>query len=87
MYVGQGVDRLDGKAKITGSAKYAAEFNLPGMTHGVLVQSTIAAGKITGFDLAAAQAMPGVLAIITTDNAETLRNLKPAPQKVTFPLL
>lgn len=87
MYVGQGVDRLDGKAKITGGAKYAAEFNLPGMTHGVLVQSTIAAGKITGFDLAAAQAMPGVLAIITTDNAETLRNLKPAPQKVTFPLL
>ncbi|MCB8877823.1 xanthine dehydrogenase family protein molybdopterin-binding subunit [Acidisoma silvae] len=87
MYVGQGVDRIDGKAKITGGAKYAAEFDLPGTAHAVLVQSTISAGKITGFDLVLAEAMPGILAIITTDNAEKLGNLKAAPQKVTYPLL
>ncbi|MCB8884064.1 xanthine dehydrogenase family protein molybdopterin-binding subunit [Acidisoma cellulosilytica] len=70
-----------------GGAKYAAEFELPDMAHAVLVQSTIAAGKILGFDLIAAKAMPGVLVIITPDNAEKLHNLKPAQQKVTYPLL
>jgi xanthine dehydrogenase YagR molybdenum-binding subunit len=87
MFVGQGVDRRDGKSKITGAAKYAAEFDIPGLAHAVLVQSTISAGTIRGFDLKTAQAMPGVLAIITPDNAARLRNLKPSQQKVTYPLL
>ena len=43
-----------------------------GVVHAVLVQSTIAAGSITGFDLKPAQGMPGVLTIITPENAARL---------------
>ena len=67
--IGPGVDRKDGKLKVTGGAKYAAEFAVPGVTHGCLVQSTIPKGTITGIDTAAAEAAPGVLAVITHKNA------------------
>ena len=73
MYVGQGLDRVDARAKVTGRARYAAEFAPQNLVHAVLVQSTVAAGSIEGFDLAAARAMPGVLAIITPDNAPKLK--------------
>jgi xanthine dehydrogenase YagR molybdenum-binding subunit len=79
--IGQPIDRVDGPLKVTGTAKYAAEFNAPNQVHAVLVQSTIAAGSITGFDLAQAQGMPGVLAIITPDNAVKLANPKAGPMK------
>jgi len=82
--IGQGIDRVDGRLKVTGQARYAAEFAVPGVVHAVLVNSTIGAGAITGFDLTAAQAMPGVLAIITPDNAPKLR-IKQQP--VHAPLL
>ena len=55
--------------------------------HAVLVQSTIAAGGIAGFDLAEAQGMPGVLTIITPDNAPKLPDKKDASQAVNAPLL
>jgi len=51
--------------KVTGGARYAAEFKHAGMTHGVLVMSKIASGRITGIDAKAAEAQPGVLAVIT----------------------
>jgi xanthine dehydrogenase YagR molybdenum-binding subunit len=79
--IGKPIDRVDGHLKVTGAAKYAAEFNLPNIVHAVLVQSTIAAGSIAGFDLAEAQGMPGVLAIITPDNATKLANPKAGPAK------
>jgi xanthine dehydrogenase YagR molybdenum-binding subunit len=82
--IGQGIDRVDGRLKVTGQARYAAEFAVPDVVHAVLVNSTIGAGAITGFDLAAAQAMPGVLAIITPDNAPKLRI---GSQSVRAPLL
>jgi xanthine dehydrogenase YagR molybdenum-binding subunit len=69
---GKPIDRIDARLKVTGAARYAAEFHVPGVVHAVLVQSTIAAGSITGFDLKEAQGMPGVLAIITPDNAGKL---------------
>jgi xanthine dehydrogenase YagR molybdenum-binding subunit len=84
--IGKPLDRVDGRLKVTGAARYAAEFSVPGLVHAVLVQSTIASGGIAGFDLAEAQDMPGVLAIITPDNA--LKLPKPAdPQIVKAPLL
>ncbi len=76
--IGQPVDRVDGRLKVTGAAKYAAEFDVPDVVHAVLVQSTIGAGAVTGFDLRPAHDMPGVLAIITPDNAPTLASKKPA---------
>ncbi len=87
MYVGQPIDRIDGRHKVTGTAAYAAEFAQPGLVHAVLVQSTIAAGEITGFDQSLAAGMPGVLAIITPDNAPKLQTDKAAQQTVTAPLL
>src|ERR1700712_2594625 len=85
--IGQPIDRLDGRLKVTGAAKYAAEFRIPNTVHAVLVQSTIAAGSIAGFDLGQANAMQGVLAIITPDNAGKLHHPEKVPQAVAGPLL
>ena len=85
--IGQGIDRVDGRLKVTGRARYAAEFAVPDVVHAVLVQSTIGAGAITGFDLATAQKMPGVIAIITPDNAPKLHTQGGAQQTVRAPLL
>jgi xanthine dehydrogenase YagR molybdenum-binding subunit len=85
--IGKPIDRIDGHLKVTGAAKYAAEFRVPAAVHAVLVQSTIAAGSISGFDLQEAQGMPGVLAIITPDNAGKLSHPEKVPQAVAGPLL
>lgn len=87
MVVGQPIDRADGKLKVTGGAKYAAEFGMPGLVHAVLVQSTVPAAEIEGFDLAQAQTMPGVLAIITPDNALRLQIRQASQQTIIAPLL
>ena len=87
MIVGQPVDRRDGRMKVTGRARYAAEFPVQGLVHAVLVQSTVAAGTIVAFDTTAAKSQPGVLAIITPDDAERLQLKKAAQQMVTAPLL
>jgi len=87
MITGQPIDRRDGRQKVTGTARYAAEFQVPGVVHAVLVQSTIAAGSIDGFDLAEAQGMPGVIAIVTPDNALKLTRAGWARSVITAPLL
>jgi xanthine dehydrogenase YagR molybdenum-binding subunit len=70
--IGQPVDRIDGPAKVTGTAPYASDFTFPDLAHAVLVQSTIAAGTITGIDAARAEAAPGVLAVLTHQNVPAL---------------
>lgn len=70
--VGQPVSRVDGHAKVTGAAKYAAEFPLPGLVHGVLATSTLAKGKILSIDTAATLKEPGVLAVLTHQNLPKL---------------
>ena len=87
MITGQPIDRRDGRLKVTGAAPYAAEFQIPNIVHAVLVQSTVGAGSITGFDLQVAQAMPGVLAIITPNNVGALAGKTDNPQTVSAPLL
>lgn len=44
-YIGKPTSRVDGRAKVTGEAKYAAEFNVPNLTYGYVVSSEIAKGK------------------------------------------
>jgi xanthine dehydrogenase YagR molybdenum-binding subunit len=73
--IGKPIDRIDARLKVTGAAKYAAEFNQPQMAYAFPVSATIAKGAITGFDESAAKAAGGVLTIITHENA---RRLKPA---------
>src|SRR5205823_8799935 len=68
-HVGQPVNRVDGRAKVTGQAKYAAEYHVPDLAHGVVVCSTIARGRITTIDAGAALKLPGVLQVFTHENA------------------
>ncbi len=57
--------RHDGVDKVTGRANYGADFSLPGMIHGVVVRSPHAHARIVSIDTSAAEAMPGVKAVIT----------------------
>lgn len=74
--LGQPVNRVDGRLKVTGRAKYSAEFQLPNMTYAVLLQSTITKGRILEVDISAAEKEPGVIKIITYKNAPKLNETK-----------
>ena len=66
--IGEPLSRIDGRLKVTGGAKYAAEWDIPNMAHAVAFQSTIGSGRITDIDASEAEKLPGVLAIITYKN-------------------
>jgi xanthine dehydrogenase YagR molybdenum-binding subunit len=68
-WIGDPIDRVDGRLKVTGAAKYAAEYEVPGLTYGVLVSATVAKGRIKTIDTGAAERAPGVLSVITHLNA------------------
>lgn len=86
--IGAPLPRVDGRLKVTGGAKYAAEFKLPDLAYAVLVQSTIARGRAVGFDTGAAEAAPGVLLVMTPRNAPRLARAKEGvPDGADFPLL
>jgi xanthine dehydrogenase YagR molybdenum-binding subunit len=70
--IGKPVSRVDGRQKVTGSARYAAEFDQPGQTYGVIVRSTIANGRVSSIDSAAAERAPGVVVVLTHRNAPKL---------------
>lgn len=70
--VGQGIDRVDGRLKVTGAAIYSAEHRLPGLAHAVMVLSTVPKGRIASIDSAAVDRMAGVIAIMTHQNAPRL---------------
>jgi xanthine dehydrogenase YagR molybdenum-binding subunit len=67
-YIGTATSRIDGVAKVTGAAKYAAEFNAPGLLHSSVVTSTIAKGRMTRIDTSAAKRIKGVLDVLTHMN-------------------
>lgn len=72
--VGKATDRIDGPLKTTGSALYAYEHNevAANPAYGFVVGSSIAKGRITAMNLREAKAAPGVLAIVTAENAGKL---------------
>ena len=72
--IGKPTDRIDGKFKTTGTAQYAYERHdvAPNAAYGYVVGAGIAKGRIASMDLAAAKAAPGVIAIVTADNAGPL---------------
>jgi xanthine dehydrogenase YagR molybdenum-binding subunit len=67
-YIGADTSRIDGRAKVTGAAKYAAEFNVPDLAHGSVITSNIAKGRILRIDTSRAQRVPGVLDVLTHAN-------------------
>ena len=76
--IGAPVDRLEGDSKVRGQALYAVEHPVDGPVHAHLVQSTIARGRITAIDTSAALAEPGVLDVVTHQNAPALSSTEDA---------
>src|SRR5216684_7982678 len=68
--IGRPLDRVDGRLKVTGSATYAFEYASQGSAaYGVIVPAAIGKGRILGLDVSDAQRAPGVLLVLTKDNA------------------
>ena len=70
--MGEGRERVDARAKVTGRARYTAEQQLDDMAHAVLVLSTIARGRIQRIDADAARRVPGFVALLTHENSAPL---------------
>lgn len=66
--VGQPISRLEGHLKVTGKAKYAAEYDAPDLLYGYIVNSTITKGKIKVIDTSEITKMEGVVEVFTHDN-------------------
>jgi xanthine dehydrogenase YagR molybdenum-binding subunit len=87
--IGQPIDRIDGKAKVTGAARYAADWRAEHPAFGVIVTSTIGRGAITRVDTKAAEEAPGVVLVMSNENAPAQapfrqegedRHARPKPQ-------
>jgi xanthine dehydrogenase YagR molybdenum-binding subunit len=66
--IGKAQPRVDGPLKVSGAAMYASDFHFPGMLYAVPVEATIASGRLTKLDTAAAEKMLGVRAILHRQN-------------------
>src|SRR5256714_2282490 len=72
---GAPLNRIDGVQKVTGAAKYAYEYPVEGVTYVFPVQSTIAKGRVVSIDASAARALPGVIAMLSHENAPRIAPL------------
>ncbi|MGW1597764.1 xanthine dehydrogenase family protein molybdopterin-binding subunit [Streptomyces sp. NPDC002343] len=70
--LGAPAERREGRRKVTGAARYAAEYTPPGRAHAWPVPAAVARGRVTAVDTAAALALPGVLAVLTPGAAAGL---------------
>jgi xanthine dehydrogenase YagR molybdenum-binding subunit len=70
--LGKPMDRVDGRLKVTGQARYAGDFSPSDTACAVTVQSTISKGSITTIDISRAATAPGVIVVITHKNAMRL---------------
>jgi len=70
--VGRSVPRREGPAKVSGRAEYVHHLRLPGMLVGKIFRSTVAHGRIKRIDVTAAQALPGVVSVITGEDIRTV---------------
>jgi xanthine dehydrogenase YagR molybdenum-binding subunit len=71
--IGADVERRDARAKVSGEARYAYEVPTEGVAYASLVQARVARGRVVGIDVARARALPGVLAVLSYENAPRLR--------------
>jgi xanthine dehydrogenase YagR molybdenum-binding subunit len=78
--IGAQVSRLDGPLKVRGAARFAAEVPMEGMVYASIVYSTIPKGRIAALDTSAAQDAPGVVLVMTHQNAP---RMDPAPASLT----
>ncbi|HSI47137.1 MAG TPA: xanthine dehydrogenase family protein molybdopterin-binding subunit [Ideonella sp.] len=87
-YLGKEMTRVDGIAKVTGKAKYTAEFQVPHVAYGFIVLSTVAKGRITAIDAREAENAAGVVRVFTHLNAGRLGKAPAAsaPPQWSWPL-
>ncbi|MCW2985585.1 MAG: putative oxidoreductase [Conexibacter sp.] len=74
--VGTPLARIEGRDKVTGTARYAVEYEAEDVAYAWIVQATVARGKIRSVDASAALAQPGVLAVLTHENAPPLTRVE-----------
>jgi xanthine dehydrogenase YagR molybdenum-binding subunit len=84
-YIGAPVSRVDGPAKVTGAAKYAAEFGVPGLGYGSIVASTVAKGRIARIDPSAALRVRGVIDVLTHEHRPDMADSDQAYKDDTAP--
>jgi xanthine dehydrogenase YagR molybdenum-binding subunit len=71
--VGQPISRVDGRRKVTGSARYTADIPAPAAAHAAIVHSKIASGRAVSIDTTAAERAPGVLSVLTHENMPRMK--------------
>ncbi|MEL6383572.1 MAG: xanthine dehydrogenase family protein molybdopterin-binding subunit [Cyanobacteria bacterium J06626_18] len=72
--IGASISRKDGRAKVTGTATYSAEHQIPNLVHGYLVTAAIASGRIRSIDTREAEQASGVITVFTHRNAPQVFN-------------
>ncbi|WEF32916.1 xanthine dehydrogenase family protein molybdopterin-binding subunit [Pseudoduganella chitinolytica] len=82
---GTPVSRVDGRAKVTGQAKYAAEVPAPDLAYGVVVSSPVAKGRIVAIHTTDALAVPSVVQVLTHLNRPKVRGFDIAYKDMTAP--
>jgi xanthine dehydrogenase YagR molybdenum-binding subunit len=80
--IGAPLNRVDGPRKVTGAATYAYEHRAEGVAYLWAVQSTIAAGRVASIDASAALALPGVLTVLSHQNAPRLEPAASGPPQM-----
>ncbi len=78
--MGPSRNRVDGRLKVTGSAKYSVEFDVPRCAQAWPVVSNVTKGTIISIDAKAAESVPGVLKVLTHKNAPKPKEANPSGQ-------
>jgi CO/xanthine dehydrogenase Mo-binding subunit len=71
-FVGQSLPRVDGVEKVTGKAKFVGDLFIPGMLHGKILRSPYAHARIRSIDASKAEALPGVVGVLTAADVADL---------------
>ena len=71
-YVGHSVPRVDGVDKVTGKAKFVGDITVPGMLYGKILRSPYPHARIRAIDATEAEALPGVVAVLTAADIDDL---------------
>ncbi|HJS96174.1 MAG TPA: hypothetical protein VJ741_18060, partial [Solirubrobacteraceae bacterium] len=73
--IGAAVDRVEGRAKVTGQAKYAVEYHQDEVAYAAIIASTVAKGAVRNVDATAVLELPGVHAVLWHGNAPRLHDV------------
>lgn len=92
--IGKSIERVDGRAKVTGAGRYSAEIALDNITYALLVGAHVPSGRISDINTSEAEQAEGVLAILTHRNLERVSQPpllisllgQPAPGETFFPM-